>query len=74
MTLTDDQLLKLWDQWSKETDSGASLMLPHDGATMVRFVTDFKEWLKPKLRPDFPKLRNSAELAMLREYKEQEAA
>jgi len=70
--LTDDQLLKFWGEWSEEIYR-AGFMFSEDPLTMARFVTDFREWLKPKLRPDFPKLRNSAELAMLHEYKEQAA-
>ncbi len=69
--LTDDQLLTFWGQWSEEIYC-AGFMFSDDAPTMTRFVTDFREWLKPKLRPHFPTLRNSAELAMLREYKDQD--
>lgn len=69
----DDRLLTLWAEWSEEIYR-AGFMFSEDSPIMARFVTEFREWLKPKLRPAVPyqKLRNSAELAVLEEYTVQE--
>lgn len=70
---SDDRLLAYWAEWSEEIYR-AGFMYSADPPIMAQFVTEFREWLKPKLRPDvtFPKLRNSAELAMIAEYRVQE--
>lgn len=70
---SDDRLLALWAEWSEEIYR-AGFMYSADPPTMARFVEQFREWLKPKIRTvvPYPKLRDSSELAMLREYKEQE--
>ena len=68
---SDDRLLAFWAEWSEEIYR-AGFMFSANGPTMARFVTEFREWLRPRLRPDFPKLRNSAEIGMLAEYAKQE--